>query len=112
MSENVELKAMLDYLNYYSRFRGRFREELNGIKYSQDMYMGLDICVSEEAIKKLYASELRASQLAEDSATESDLRLAWVQEHIENPLREKHLSAVAEGRKVDSERKGGNDGEV
>ena len=106
MSDNAELKAMLDYLNHYSRFRGRFRLDLTGVKYSQDMHIGMDVPVEEDAIKELYASELRAFQLARDSATESDLRMAWVREHIEDPLVEKHHAAVKEGRKLNSEEKG------
>ena len=106
MNENVELKAMLDYLNTYGGRRGKFYEDLHGIQYSEDRSgLGMAVSVPEKAIKELYATHLRIGQLSRDCRTEEDCRVAWVQEHLEDPFLEEHLTAVAEGRKLDSERK-------
>ncbi len=103
MSENAELKAMLDYLNAYGGWRGKFYEDCHGIQYSQDASMlRMSASISEEAIRQLYAIYLRLGQLASDLKAEEDCRYVWVREHIEVPLLETHLAAVADGRKLDS----------
>lgn len=105
MKDN-ELKAMLDYLNTYGGRRGNFYTDLHGIKYSQDASrLGMVVSISEVALKQLYTIYLRIGQLARDCKIEEDCRHAWIQEHLEDPLLEKHLAAVKDGRKLDSEGK-------
>lgn len=105
MNDNAELKAMLDYLNTYGGRRGKFYTDLHGIKYSQDASsLGMSVSIPEEAIKQLYTTYLRIGQLVRDGKIEEDCRHAWIQEHLEDPLLEMHLAAVAKGRKLDSEK--------
>jgi len=106
MSENAELKAILDYVNVYAGRRGKFYQDLHGIQYSEDYSgLGMSVSISEVALRQLYATHLRIGQLSIDCRTEADCRVAWVQEHLEDPLLRKHLNAVEKGRKLDSEEK-------
>ncbi|KKM69959.1 hypothetical protein LCGC14_1445570 [marine sediment metagenome] len=105
MSENAELKAMLDYLNNYAGRRGKFYEDLHGIQYSEDLSgLGIAVSIPEAAIKQLYATHLRIDQLSRDYRAEENYRATWVQEHLAAPLLGKHLAAVKQGEKVDSEK--------
>lgn len=104
MKDN-ELKAMLDYLNIYGGRRGKFYTDLEGVKYSQDVSgLGMAVSVPEEDIKELYVSYLRAEQLGKDYRKESGYQECWIAEHIADPLLEKHLAAIKDGRKLDSEK--------